>query len=94
VSDSSGSWSDTDAAGRLGAALIAGGVTVGKCGSGYPTSGCNLCGTDNVEGRFTAGAADACTMAGTDYARFIHIEQQLGLRQSYQPLIDAVVSTF
>ncbi|HEX4460352.1 MAG TPA: hypothetical protein VIA18_20385 [Polyangia bacterium] len=94
VSDGSGSWSDSDAAGELAAALVARSVAVGKCGAGYPTATCTLCGTDNVEGRFTAGAADACTMLGTTYGRFVHIEQQPGLRTSYQPLIDAVNATF
>jgi hypothetical protein len=67
VSDSSGTWSDTGLAGQLADALIARGVAVGKCGAGYPTAACNLCGTDNVEARFTAAATDACTMMGTQY---------------------------
>jgi hypothetical protein len=94
VSDSSGSWSDTDPAGKLAAALIARSVGVGKCGAGYPTSTCTLCGTDNVEARYTAGAANSCTMMGSAYGRFVHIEQQPALRKSYQPLIDAVNATF
>jgi len=94
VSDSSGAWSDTGLAGQLAAALVARGVDVGKCGAGYPTSACNLCGTDNVEARFTAAAADACTQMGTSYGRFVHVEQQAGLRTSYQPLIDAVAAAF
>ena len=94
VSDSSGAWSDSGYAGQLAAALIGAGVTVGKCGADYPTAGCDLCGTDNVEARFTAGAADACTMTGTSYGRLVHVEQQAGLRAAYQPLIDAVAATF
>jgi hypothetical protein len=94
VSDSSGAWSDTGLAGQLAAALIARGVDVGKCGAGYPTSACNLCGTDNVEARFTAAATDACTQMGTSYGRFVHVEQQAGLRTMYQPLIDAAAATF
>ncbi len=94
VSDSSGSWSDTGYAGQLAAALIAGGVAVGKCGAGYPTAACDLCGTDNVEARFTAAAPDACTQMGTSYGRFVHVEQQADLRAMYQPLIDAAAATF
>lgn len=91
VSDSSGTWSDTDPAGRFGAALIAQGVNVGKCGMGFPISGCSLCGTDNTEARMTAGSPNACTQLGTSYGRFVHIEQHLSLRTApYQAMIDAV----
>jgi hypothetical protein len=60
VSDSSGAWSETGLAGRLAAALGSS-TSVGKCGLDFPTSGCNLCGTDNVEARDSAGAASSCT---------------------------------
>ena len=80
VSNGSGSWSDTDFAGQLGAQLIARSVAVGKCGDGYPTATCDLCGTDNVEARFTAASPDACTQMGSSYGRMVHaVEQQLGL---------------
>ena len=78
----------------LAAALSAGGVAVGKCGAGYPTTACNLCGTDNVEARATATAADACTMRGTAYGRFVHVEQLASLRTAYQPLIEATRTAF
>jgi hypothetical protein len=95
VSDSSGTWSDTDPAGRLAAALTAGGIGVGKCGQGFPITGCNLCGTDNVEARESAGAADACTQLGTTYGRFVHVEQHLTLRTApYQAMVDAVRAAF
>ncbi len=101
VSDSSGAYSAGSAAAKLAAAIESRGPSVGRCGAGYPTSSCNLCGTDNVEARMTAGAPDACTAMGTSYARFVHIEQQPGLRQipsgtsrGYQPVVDAVVATF
>jgi hypothetical protein len=101
VSDGSGTWSDTGHAGRMAAALAQAGVSVGACGQGYPASGCNLCGLDNVEGRFTAGSPDACTQRGAAYGRFVHIEQLSGLRaiptqsaKGYQPMIDAVIAVF
>jgi hypothetical protein len=103
VSDSSGTWNDAGLAATLAGELTARSVGVGECGAGYPTSTCDLCGTDNVQARMTAGAADACTANGplAGYGRFVHVEQQLSLRLSpdagvtgYQPLIDAVLATF
>jgi hypothetical protein len=103
VSDSSGTWSDAGPAGALAGALSANGVAVGECGVGYPTATCDLCGTDNVQARMTAGSADACTTNGpiSGYGRFVHVEQQLSLRLTpdggttgYQPLIDAVLTAF
>jgi hypothetical protein len=101
VSDCSGTFADAGTAAALGAALTASGVTVGECGDGYPTAGCNLCGTDNVQARYTAGSAAACTQTGAHYGRFVHVEQQLSIRQDpdggaggYQPLIDAVLATY
>jgi hypothetical protein len=101
MSDGSGAWSDTGPTGVLAGELASRGVAIGKCGSGYPTSACNLCGTDNVEARFTAGSPAACTQIGTTYGRLVHIEQQSGLRATpsagapgYQPLIDAVNAAF
>jgi hypothetical protein len=101
VSDGSGAWSAAGAAGRLASELEARGVGVGRCGLGYPTATCTLCGTDNVEARQTAGAADACTQTGSGYGRLVHVEQQLGLRRTpmmessgYQPLVDAVLAAF
>jgi hypothetical protein len=93
ISDSSGAWSDSDPAGRLADALTAQGVGVGKCGLGFPISGCTLCGTDNVEARMTAGSTNSCTQLGTSYGRFVHVEQHLALRTApYQAMIDAVRS--
>jgi hypothetical protein len=102
ISDGSGSYADAGLAAQLSNALEAKGATVGRCGVGYPTGTCTLCAGDNVEGRMTAGAADSCTMVGTMYARFIHVEQQKSLRDESdggplvgdQPLIDAVIATF
>lgn len=102
VSDSSGTWSETGLAGRLAGALSAAlpappapGMSVGKCGLGFPTSGCNLCGTDNVEARDSAGAANACTQAGSSYGHFVHVEQHLTLRTApYTVMVDAVNAAF
>lgn len=101
VSDCSGTWSATDPAGMLASSLMAGGVSIGECGAGYPTSACDLCGTDNVQARYTAGSAAACTTLGAHYGRFVHVEQQLALRQApdggvggWQPMIDAVDAVF
>jgi hypothetical protein len=85
VSDGSGTWSDAGPAGLLAAALIEQGIGIGKCGAGFPTSGCNLCGTQNVEASMTAGSADACTMGGSQYGRFIHVEQQRAPRTAGSP---------
>jgi hypothetical protein len=102
VSDGSGSFADAGLAAQLSNALEAKSVAVGRCGAGYPMGMCTLCANDNVEGRYTAGTADSCTMTGTMYARFIHVEQQKSLRDESdggalvgdQPLIDAVNATF
>jgi hypothetical protein len=101
MSDASGQWSDSGPTGMLAAALASRGVAIGRCGQGYPTTACNLCGTDNVEARATAGSAMACTQSGTSYGRVVHIEQQPALRATpaagvvgYQPLVDAVNATF
>jgi hypothetical protein len=88
-------------AAQLAAARVAGGVPVGECGAGYPTSTCDLCGTDNVQARYTAGSPAACTALGTHYGRFVHVEQQLSLRQvpdagvtGWEPLVAAVLATY
>ncbi len=102
VSDSSGAWSTTGLAATFATALEANGVVVGRCGNGYPTAACNLCGTDNVQARFTASSADACMTNGTSYGRFIHVEQQPALRllasdggaAGYAPLLAAAAATF
>ncbi|WP_394821562.1 hypothetical protein [Pendulispora albinea] len=102
VSDSSGRYSDVSTSARLAAAIEARGPSVGRCGLDYPKAGCNLCGTDNVEARATAGASDACTDKGSMFGRFVHIEQLPSLRQvpdggapkGYQPVVDAVKATF
>jgi hypothetical protein len=94
VADGSGTWTATSFAGRLASALETAGAKVGRCGSGYPTTACTLCATDNVEARATAGSSAACTAMGTQYERFVHVEQQPGLRTSPQQLLDAVNATF
>jgi hypothetical protein len=101
VSDCSGSWSDAGPAAALAGALTSGGVAVGQCGAGFPTATCDLCGTDNVEARMTAGSTEACTTLGSSYGRFVHVEQQLPLRLDpdggvggYSPLISAVLAAF
>ncbi len=101
VSDCSGAWNDAGAAAALAGALTAHGVAIGSCGAGYPTATCDLCGTDNVQARYTAGSSAACTQLGTHYGRFVHVEQQLSLRQApdagaggYEPMIDAVLAAF
>jgi len=102
VSDSSGKYDDAGVSAQLAAAIEARGPTVGRCGLDYPKKGtCTLCGTDNVEGRATAGSRDACEVGGKSYGRFVHVEQQPKLRQipdggvpGYQPLVDAVIATF
>jgi hypothetical protein len=101
VSDCSGSWDDAGVAATLASELVAAGVGIGQCGIAYPTATCDLCGTDNVQARYTAGSPEACTQLGTHYGRFVHVEQQLSLRQApdggsggYEPMIDAVLATF
>ena len=97
----SGDWNDAGLAATLAAALSARSVSIGECGAGYPTATCDLCGTDNVQARYTAGSPEACTQLGTHYGRFVHVEQQLSLRQApdggtggYEPLVAAVLATF
>ncbi len=82
VADGSGTYTATGFAAKMASELATQGHTVGKCGSGYPTTKCDLCALDNVEGRETAGSADACTAMGSDYSRFIHIEQHSALRSA------------
>jgi len=101
VSDCSGAWTAAGPAGVLASALASGGVSVGECGAGFPTTACDLCGTDNVQARYTAGSAAACTAMGAHYGRFVHVEQQLVLRAApdagaggWQPMIDAVNAAF
>ncbi|WP_394848447.1 hypothetical protein LZC95_13415 [Pendulispora brunnea] len=101
ISDASGSYSDAGVTARLAAAIEARGPSVGRCGLDFPKSGCSLCGTDNVEARMTAGSSQACTEKGTQYGRLVHLEQRPSLRQipdggtrGYQPVVDAVISTF
>ena len=96
LSDCSGTFPEGGLTFTFGKALEEAGVTVGRCGAGFPTAACSLCGTDNVEARFNAGAADSCTMQGTTYGRFVHLEQQPTLVSTTgdQPLIDAVRATF
>ena len=54
----------------------------------------HLCGTTNVQGRVLNGSAQACTEpAGTASDRFIHLEQNLSIRESEtarQSVVEAV----
>lgn len=69
------------------------GGTVRAC-SPRPTT-CNLCGTGNMQGRFTNGSGNPCTRsASSPYERFIHVEQSLRFRRSYQARVDALYFTF
>jgi hypothetical protein len=73
------------------------GPTVGRCGAGYPVSGCDLCGGGNVQARASAGSADACTIAAGDSGRFLHLEQRLSLRTpgappGWDPVLAALVA--
>lgn len=95
VSDGSISWSDAGYAGQLAAQLDGGGgLTVGRCGGDFPVTGCDLCGTTNVQARFTAGSADSCTVSGSSYGRVVHLEQSRALRNNPQALIDAAIAVF
>jgi hypothetical protein len=76
LSDGSGSWPDGGVLPALATALSARSIDAGLCGAGFPTTACNLCGTDDIEGRASAGSADACTANGTTYGAMVHIEQQ------------------
>lgn len=54
--------------------------TVSCNGAGEPDFG--LCGTTNVQGRYTNGSSDPCQEAATSHTgRFIHLEQSSALRQ-------------
>lgn len=72
--------------------LDAGGITVGVAGDGV--SSCPLCGSTNVQGRFTNGSPDPChqeVLSTTGF--FIHAEQQRRVRDSlsvYGKLIAAI----
>ena len=47
--------------------------------AGAPPSG--LCATTNVQGRYTNGSADECTVGTTSLSnRFLHVEQAASLR--------------
>ena len=92
VSDSSGSWSATGSAGQFAAALEGQIAEIGRCG--LDASTCDLCGTDNVEARASAGSTDACTTKGTLYGRFVHVEQSIALRKAYDPIVGATLATF
>jgi hypothetical protein len=61
-------------------------------------NGLNLCGTNNVQGRYTNGSSDECTTAATGFnGQFLHVEQALILRQDntgWQLVSDAIDSVF
>jgi hypothetical protein len=99
VSDVSGDWPGAGFAADLAAAVESKGATAGRCGAGFPTSACDLCGGGNVEARATAASKDPCSKGGTEYGRFVHLEQSKALRKDpaagapgYQRLIDATMA--
>jgi hypothetical protein len=96
VADGSGSWPANGLAATLATSLEQAGASVGRCGMDFPTAACSLCATENVEGRATAGSGEACTTAGSDYSRFVHVEQQNSLvaASGDMPVITAVIATF
>jgi len=50
-----------------------------------------LCGTTNTQGRYVNGSPDPCGTAATQSAdRFLHMEQELSIRQQPQPVLDAL----
>ncbi len=72
--------------------------------SSRPEAVCNLCGTNNMQGRATNGStANACQLpTGNTVEQFIHIEQTLRMRQEdpskrtvplHQVLIEAIRNT-
>jgi hypothetical protein len=71
-----------------------GGLSIAVCAP-RPSS-CDLCGTTNVQGRFTNGSSIPCTrLARSDGEQFIHIEQSGRFRRNFtQRLIDALDQTF
>ncbi len=81
LSDASQVWPTSGFVPTFANALEAEGITVGRCGDGYPVAGCDLCGGTNVEGRFSAGSGDACTLPGPNGGRFLHLEQLIDLRR-------------
>eukprot|EP00455_Lapot_gusevi_P042540 TRINITY_DN5055_c0_g1_i4.p1 TRINITY_DN5055_c0_g1~~TRINITY_DN5055_c0_g1_i4.p1 ORF type:complete len:396 (+),score=24.74 TRINITY_DN5055_c0_g1_i4:57-1244(+) len=70
--------------------------TLGRCKNGYPTTDCNLCGTDNIQGKYLAGAAGCGDTVSTPngYTRFFHLEQHLGVRNDYRVMVDAIKATW
>jgi hypothetical protein len=96
VSDCSGSFPANGYAATFATAIANNGATVGRCGMGYPTATCTLCASENAEGRVTAGSSDACTMQGSTYGRFVHVEQQSTITGSTgdSAVIAAVNATF
>lgn len=56
---------------------------------------CNLCGVDNMQGRFTNGSTDICRRGASSLSeQFIHIEQSRRSRQDYGALIEALQQVF
>ena len=96
LSDGSGKFPTSGPVFTFGKAMEAAGITVGRCGAGFPTAACSLCGTENVQARANAGSGDACTVQGTTYGRFVHLEQQQSLATSTgdAPLITAINAAF
>jgi hypothetical protein len=77
---------------------LSGGTTSLCNTSGYTSTyaeKCKLCGTNNVQARQVAGAANACTGAqgpqlANLHTRWVHIEQKQALVDTPAPLIQAV----
>jgi hypothetical protein len=73
-------------------------LNVQACSSPPAKGACNLCGTNNVQGRWTNGStANACRVAAPAKAgeQFIHIEQNRAMRSddNRQRLIEAISTT-
>lgn len=79
---------------RFRNALAAKGVRVASCNwaDDSPES-LSLCGTTNVQGRFSNGSPDACAREATKGSgSFLHIEQHLSIRKEPAALIAAAAS--
>ncbi len=79
---------------RFRNALAAQGVRVASCNWADDSSeGLSLCGTTNVQGRFSNGSPDVCAREATKGSgTFLHIEQHLSIRKEPAALIRAAAS--
>ena len=79
---------------RFRNALAAQGVQVASCNwADDSPDGLALCGTTNVQGRFSNGSPDACAREATKGSgTFLHLEQHLNIRKGPAALIAAAAS--